>query len=109
MQADEEDVYHLMDLKELYFVLIGLGSFIEGIAVYFLLFKIRCWDLIYLCVVLFLGIFLLLRQSNKISKRIMEAEVCYMELDEFSLAVCQPEKTGIMNAAGSFMKRLIKS
>ena len=74
MQADEEDVYHLMDLKELYFVLIGLGSFIEGIAVYFLLFKIRCWDLIYLCVVLFLGIFLLLRQSNKISKRIMEAE-----------------------------------
>ena len=31
----------------------------------------------------------------------MEAEVCYMELDEFSLAVCQPEKTGIMNAAGS--------
>ena len=32
MQADEEDVYHLMDLKELYFVLIGLGSFIEGIA-----------------------------------------------------------------------------
>ena len=40
------------------------------------------------------GIFLLLRQSNKISKRIMEAEVCYMELDEFSLAVCQPEKNG---------------
>ncbi|MFR2213357.1 MAG: hypothetical protein ACLS61_05825 [Ruminococcus sp.] len=28
-----------MDLKELYFVLIGLGSFIEGIAVYFLLFQ----------------------------------------------------------------------
>ena len=74
MQADEEDVYHLMDLKERYFILIGLGSFIEGIAVYFILFKIRCWDLIYLCVVLFLGIFLLLRQSNKISKRIMEAE-----------------------------------
>ena len=40
MQADEEDVYHLMDLRELYFVLIGLGSCIEGIAVYFLLFKI---------------------------------------------------------------------
>ena len=39
MQADEEDVYHLMDLKERYFILIGLGSFIEGIAVYFILFK----------------------------------------------------------------------
>lgn len=94
MQADEEDVYHLMDLRERYFVLIGASSLIEGIAAYFLFFQIRCWDLIYLCAALFLGIFLLLRQSNKISKRIMEAEVCYMELDEFSLAVCQPEKNG---------------
>lgn len=108
MQADEEDVYHLMDLKELYFVLIGLGSFIEGIAVYFLLFKIRCWDLIYLCVVLFLGIFLLLRQSNKISKRIMEAEVCYMELDEFSLAVCQPEKNGKYESCRIFYDEMDK-
>ena len=108
MQADEEDVYHLMDLKELYFVLIGLGSFIEGIAVYFLLFKIRCWDLIYLCVVLFLGIFLLLRQSNKISKRIMEAEVCYMELDEFSLAVCQPEKNGHYECCRIFYEEIDK-
>jgi len=35
MQADEEDVYHLMDLRERYFVLIGAGSLIEGIAAYF--------------------------------------------------------------------------
>ena len=46
MQADEEDVYHLMDLRERYFVLIGAGSLIEGIAAYFLFFQIRCWDLI---------------------------------------------------------------
>ena len=26
LQADEEDVYHLMDLRERYFVLIGAGS-----------------------------------------------------------------------------------
>ena len=63
MQADEEDVYHLMDLRERYFVLIGAGSLIEGIAAYFLFFQIRCWDLIYLCAALFLGIFLLLRLS----------------------------------------------
>ena len=31
MQADEEDVYHLMDLRERYFLMIGFGSFIEGI------------------------------------------------------------------------------
>lgn len=44
MQADEEDVYHLMDLRERYFVLIGAGSLIEGIAAYFLFFQIRCWN-----------------------------------------------------------------
>ena len=49
MQADEEDVYHLMDLRERYFVLIGAGSLIEGIAAYFLFFQIRCWDLISVC------------------------------------------------------------
>ena len=38
MQADEEDVYHLMDLRERYFLMIGFGSFIEGIAVYYLKF-----------------------------------------------------------------------
>lgn len=108
MQADEEDVYHLMDLRERYFVLIGAGSLIEGIAAYFLFFQIRCWDLIYLCAALFLGIFLLLRQSNKISKRIMEAEVCYMELDEFSLAVCQPEKNGKYESCRIFYDEMDK-
>ena len=39
MQADEEDVYHLMDLRERYFLMIGFGSFIEGIAVYFYYLK----------------------------------------------------------------------
>lgn len=38
LQADEEDVYHLMDLRERSFVLIGAGSLIEGIAAYFLFF-----------------------------------------------------------------------
>ena len=108
LQADEEDVYHLMDLRERYFVLIGAGSLIEGIAAYFLFFQIRCWDLIYLCAALFLGIFLLLRQSNKISKRIMEAEVCYMELDEFSLAVCQPEKNGKYESCRIFYDEMDK-
>ena len=108
MQADEEDVYHLMDLRERYFVLIGAGSLIEGIAAYFLFFQIRCWDLIYLCMVLALGIFLLLWQSVKISKRIMEAEVCYMELDEFSLAVCQPEKNGKYESCRIFYDEMDK-
>lgn len=30
LQAKEDEVYHLMDLKEWFSVLIGLGSFLEG-------------------------------------------------------------------------------
>lgn len=108
IQANEEDVYHLMDLRERYFVLIGVGSLVEGIAVYFLSFQIRCWDLIYLCVTLALEIFLLLRQSAKISKRIMEADICYMELDEFSMAVCQPEKNGHYECCRIFYEEIDK-
>lgn len=49
MQADEEDVYHLMDLRERYFVLIGAGSLIEGIAAYFL-FSRSDAGISYICV-----------------------------------------------------------
>jgi hypothetical protein len=56
-----------------------------------------------------LAIILLLRQAIKISRRIMEAENCYMALEEDSLAVCQPEKTENMSPAGSFTMRWIRS
>lgn len=39
LQAKEDEVYHLMDLKEWFSVLIGLGSFLEGIALYFSSFE----------------------------------------------------------------------
>ena len=45
LQANEEDVYRLMDTKERYFWMIGIGSLLEGIAAYFLYFRIKCWDL----------------------------------------------------------------
>ncbi|MFR7389174.1 MAG: hypothetical protein ACLUTU_09730 [Blautia faecis] len=93
------EVYHLMDLKEWFSILIGLGSFFEGIALYFFIFRIRVWDLAYLCVALILGILFLLRQTASISRRIMEAEYCYMELEPDSLAVCQPEKMEDMSPA----------
>ena len=63
LQAKEDEVYHLMDLKEWFLVLIGLGSFLEGIALYFFIFRIRAWDLAYLCVALALSIIFLLRQT----------------------------------------------
>ena len=73
------------------------------------IYQKRCWDLVYLCTALALAIILLLRQAIKISRRIMEAENCYMALEEDSLAVCQPEKTENMSPAGSFTMRWIRS
>mgnify|MGYP004726530769 FL=1 len=108
LQANEEDVYRLMDTKERYFWMIGIGSLLEGIAAYFLYFRIKCWDLLYLCVILALGIILLLRQAVKISRKIMEAEVCYMELDVDSLAVCQPEKNGHYECCRIFYNEIDK-
>ena len=94
LQATEDDVYHLMDLKEQYFIMTAICSVAEGISAYFFIYQKRCWDLAYLCTALALAIILLLRQAIKISRRIMEAENCYMALEEDSLAVCQPEKNG---------------
>ena len=38
----------------------------------------------------------------------MEAEVCYMELDEFSMAVCQPEKNGHYECCRIFYEEIDK-
>ena len=35
LQATEDDVYHLMDLKEQYFIMTAICSVAEGISAYF--------------------------------------------------------------------------
>lgn len=108
LQATEDDVYHLMDLKEQYFIMTAICSVAEGISTYFFIYQKRCWDLAYLCTALALAIILLLRQAIKISRRIMEAENCYMALEEDSLAVCQPEKNGKYESCRIFYDEMDK-
>lgn len=108
LQATEDDVYHLMDLKEQYFIMTAICSVAEGISAYFFIYQKRCWDLVYLCTALTLAIILLLRQAIKISRRIMEAENCYMALEEDSLAVCQPEKNGKYESCRIFYDEMDK-
>ena len=108
LQATEDDVYHLMDLKEQYFIMTAICSVAEGISAYFFIYQKRCWDLAYLCTALALAIILLLRQAIKISRRIMEAENCYMALEEDSLAVCQPEKNGKYESCRIFYDEMDK-
>lgn len=83
-------------------------SVAEGISAYFFIYQKRCWDLVYLCTALTLAIILLLRQAIKISRRIMEAENCYMALEEDSLAVCQPEKNGKYESCRIFYDEMDK-
>lgn len=109
LQATEDDVYHLMDLKEQYFIMTAICSMAEGISAYFFIYQKRCWDLAYLCTALALAIILLLRQAIKISRRIMEAENCYMALEEDSLASASRKETENMSPAGSFTMRWIRS
>lgn len=44
LQATEDDVYHLMDLKEQYFIMTAICSVAEGISAYFFIYQKRCWD-----------------------------------------------------------------
>ena len=102
LQANEEDVYRLMDTKERYFWMIGIGSLLEGIAAYFLYFRIKCWDLLYLCVILAFGIILLLRQAVKISRKIMEQKFAIWSWTYTVWRSASRRKTDIMNAVGYF-------
>ena len=108
LQATEDDEYHLMDLKEQYLIMTAICSVAEGISAYFFIYQKRYWDLVYLCTALALVIILLLRQAIKISRRIMEAENCYMALEEDSLAVCQPEKNGKYESCRIFYDEMDK-
>lgn len=108
LKATEDDVYRLMDRREQYYIAVALCSIAEGICAYLLIYQKRCWDLAYLCAVLAIAIVLFIRQILKSSKRIMEAESCYMELDAESLAVCQPEKNGHYESCRIFYDEIDK-
>lgn len=108
LKATEDEVYRLMDCREQYSLIVMICSVLEGISIYFLVYRAHCWDMAYLCGVLAITIFLLIRQVMIISRRIMETENCYMELDEESLAVCQPEKNGHYEACRIFYDEIDK-
>lgn len=107
LQATEDDVYRLMDLRERYDILVALMSVAEGICLY-LLYQKQSWDRIYICSALAVVFCLFLRQIIGMSQKIMEAQYCYLELDEDSLAVCQPEKNGHYESCRIFYDEIDK-
>lgn len=108
LKATEDDVYRLMDRREQYSAAAGFCAVAEVVCTYLLVYRKRCWDLVYLCGILAVTLVLLIRQAWKSGRRIMEAESCYMELDADSLAVCQPEKNGHYESCRIFYEEIDK-
>lgn len=93
LKAKEDDIYTMMDRRDLYFLGIGLCGIAAGISGYLMSRYLR-WDFLYLSIACFSGIFFLAFRALHINRKIMEANQCYMQLEEDSLVVLQPEKNG---------------
>lgn len=93
LKAKEDDIFNMMDRRDLYLIGIVLCCIAAGVTGY-LLSRYICWDLLYLSAALFFGILFLMVNTIRISRRIMEANQCYMQLEEKCLVVLQPEKNG---------------
>ncbi len=108
LMAKEEDIYKLMDARDRH--LYGSGLCLAAAAVFgFLLSRrIALWDCLYFTIVFGMGSILLLCRAWKISRRIMEAGCCYLELDRQSLAVCQPEQNGRYESCRIFYSEMEK-
>ena len=102
LMAKEDDVYKLMDRRDLYLGAAGLCGIVSVVLLLFISYGYGNWENLYFLSVLIVGMIFLLYYTWKINQRIMEAERCYLELDEDSLAVYQPEKNGQYEACRIF-------
>lgn len=91
--AKDEDIYKLMDLRDGYLCCGGFCLIATAVSIHFLMQGLS-WERVYFLTAFGLGGILLFFLAWKNSRRIMEAECCYMELDGESLAVYQPEQNG---------------
>lgn len=108
LKAKEDDIYKLMDQRDWYLAAAGGCGIVGILLLFFTLQGYVSWEILYFLVVLLVGISLLLYHIWKISKRIVEAKWCYMELDEDSLAVYQPEENGQYEACRIFYQEIEK-
>ena len=108
LKAKEDDIYKLMDQRDWYLAAAGGCGVVGILLLFFTLQGYVSWEILYFLAVLLVGISLLLYHIWKISKRIVEAKWCYMELDEDSLAVYQPVENGQYEACRIFYQEIEK-
>ncbi len=94
LEATEDDIYRLMDRRGCCLCGIILCGVMAAVSVCYLVYGKKCWDFLYLLAALCLGICFFVYQTWSISRRIMETEGCYLELEPNCLVVRQPEVDG---------------
>lgn len=107
LKAKEDDIYTMMDRRDLYILGSGLLVIAAGIAGYLFARCIR-WDFLYLSIACFLGIFFFVFRALHINRRIMEANQCYMKIEKDCLVVFQPEKNGHYESCRIFFDEMEK-
>lgn len=108
LKASNEDVYKLMDVREgciLLAIACGISFFFSC---WFLIREDARWDYGYLAFASLLGFVLFLIRIVKAGQRIMEADSCFLSLEEESLVVCQPGKNGHYEKCRIFYREIEK-
>lgn len=94
LKAKDDDIFKMMDRRDMYLLGIAVCGIASGLSLYLLSSRNIRWDYLYLSAAFLFGTFFLIFQAFRISRRIMEANQCYLRIEEESLVVCQPEKNG---------------
>lgn len=108
INANDEDVFRLMDQKEHYLIGAGICSVAAVAAGLVLGCGAIKWDWVYLLCISVIGAAVCFCRIQKIDQRIMEASHCFLELENDSLVVCQPEKNSHYEICRIFYEEIEK-
>ncbi len=108
LQASDEDVYGIMDIRERYLAGMVVSAMVCGslLAVFIMLF--RKWDILYFAGVAFLGSCFLLIRAVQCGWRIMEMKQCYLEITSECFVVRQAEKNGRYESCRIYLDEIEK-
>lgn len=107
LKAKDDDIYAMMDKRDIYLLGAGTCCIAAGLSAYLLL-RDFCWDYLYLAAAFAAGLIFAACHALHISRRIMEADQCYLQTEGDCLVVCQPEKKGRYESCRIFYEEIEK-
>ena len=108
LQASDEDVYRIMDVRERYLVGMVVSAMVCGILLAVFIMLIRKWDLLYFAGTAFFGACFLLIRAVRCGWRIMEMKQCYLEITQECFVVRQAEKNGRYESCRIYLDEIEK-